>query len=234
MISTLQVFLQTTLQSLSCLGSLHPLILLPPPPEIKHRWHRLWGRWSISHLGQWFFQPSPEKKNLHWRVQSGKGRAAGLAALQHFLFCTQIGISAFGSSSSHLFLSVLLWYQMLICCFSIKIWLHLRAYHGAARSSERFGHAQCAENPDLVGKGKGKSWDCLCGTSRDGIVPQVPHTSCSTGQPSTAGIPSRRKALLRGKKQNNNAPRIIVLPHKNRVQVMDFPFVFRKYTSHLF
>lgn len=43
-VSTLQVFLQTTLQSLtSCLGSLHPLILLPPKQNKKKKQNRRVG-----------------------------------------------------------------------------------------------------------------------------------------------------------------------------------------------
>lgn len=43
-----------------------------------------------------------------------------LTVLCHFLFSVEIGISGFGSSTSSVFMSVLLWYKMLICYFSIK------------------------------------------------------------------------------------------------------------------
>lgn len=58
-----------------------------------------------------------------------------LSALGHFLFCTQIGISGFGAGICHLFASVLLCYEMLICCFSIRTRLHLSSYHGTTCSS---------------------------------------------------------------------------------------------------
>lgn len=145
-VSTLQVFLQTTLQSLtSCLGSLHPLILLPPKQNKKKNKIELVAQVlrQMEHFSPGL-QPSPAKYSVDvfrwfWVAKGASlrttWRLAELAALHHFLFCTQIGIGGFGSSSSHLFLSVLLWYQMLICCFSIKIWLHLCSYQGAARSS---------------------------------------------------------------------------------------------------
>lgn len=67
-----------------------------------------------------------------WVAKGGKKL---LTALCHFLFSTEIGISGFGAGISHLFMSVLLWYEMLICYFSIKTRLHLSSYHGTTCSS---------------------------------------------------------------------------------------------------
>lgn len=68
-------------------------------------------------------------------LRVAKGGKKLLTALCHFLFSIEIGISGFGAGISHLFMSVLLWYEMLICYFSIKTRLHLSSYHGTTCSS---------------------------------------------------------------------------------------------------
>lgn len=93
------------------------------------------------------------------RALSGKGwKKTMLTALCHFLFSIEIGISGFGAGIFHLFMSELLWYEMLICYFSIKTRLHLPSYHGTTRSSPSVQACPAQGNKtnptDLMGKCK--------------------------------------------------------------------------------
>lgn len=87
-----------------------------------------------------------------------------LTVLCHFLFSVEIGISGFGSSTSSVFTSVLLWYKMLICYFSIKkldyISLLIMELHA---TFNLFKHARCGKKPQFYGK---MGADKLCGCDR--------------------------------------------------------------------